>query len=77
MYVQSVVSVDWCCQVQPSGLTTTPCVRPASVSAALHVAFAARLPTHLPLCSAAVSATGLLIHRHNSVIGDTDCVACF
>lgn len=57
-YVRSVVSVDWCCQVWPSGLTTTPCVRAASITAALCVACAAKLPTHLSLCSAAACATG-------------------
>lgn len=58
VYVRSVVSVDWCCQVLPSGLTTTPYVRAASVTAALYVACAAKLPTHLSLCSAAACATG-------------------
>lgn len=58
VYVRSVVSVDLACQVQPSGLTTTPYVRAASVTAAPCVVFAAKLPTHLSLCSAAACATG-------------------
>lgn len=58
VFVRNVVSVDWCCQVRPSGLTTMPCVRPASVTAALRVACAASLPTQLSLCSAAACATG-------------------
>lgn len=56
--VRSVVSVDLCCQVRPSGLTTMPCVRAASVTAALRVGCAAKLLTHLSLCSAAPFATG-------------------
>lgn len=55
---RSVVSVDWCYQAQPSGLTTMLCARAASVIAALCVACAAKLPTHLLLCIAAACATG-------------------
>ena len=60
MCARSVVSVDRCCQVWPSGLITTLCVRAASGTVYLSVECAARLPAHLLLCSAAACATGEL-----------------
>lgn len=56
--VWSVVSADLYCQVQPSGLTTMPYVRAASVTAALRVVCAAKLLNHLSLCIVAACATG-------------------
>lgn len=58
VFVRNVVSVDWCYQVQLSGLTTMLCARPASNIAALPVVCAASLPTQVLLCSAVACATG-------------------
>ena len=60
--VLSVVSVDWSSQARPSGLTTMLYARAASVTAALCVALATKLPTHQPLCNAAACVTG----QHNA-----------
>lgn len=60
VYALSVVSVDWHCQVRRSGSITTPFVKAASATAALCVEFAAKLPAHLLLCSAAACAAGQL-----------------
>lgn len=65
VYVWSVAFVGWFCLARCSGLTTTQCVRPASVSAPPCVASAAKLRTHLWLFSAAPCATGFFSdHSH-------------
>lgn len=58
MSVWSAVPVDWCYQVQPSGLITTVYVRGVSINGARCVVCVAKLPTHLLDFIVAASAAG-------------------
>lgn len=60
-FALNVAPVDWNYQVRPSGLRTMPCVRPASIIAAVPAVCATSPIAQLPLCSHAACAIGWFI----------------